>query len=91
MFLRKIFYSKRGSVLKNSIHLSNKYLLGIYYVPDFFLGAREMAVNRTDKNDCPHGLEVSVGETAKKVKYTACGINAKEKIYHRIGGYEVLA
>ena len=35
------------------LHLFNKYLLSIYYVPDFALGARDSAVNKTDKNNSP--------------------------------------
>lgn len=77
--------------MKNSIHLFNRYLLGIYYVPDFFLGARETAVKRTDKNDSSHGLEGLMGETAKKIKYTAFWTNAEEEIRHKTGGYEALA
>lgn len=49
-------------------------------MPDFFLGARETAVKRTDENDSPHGLEGLMGETAKKIKYTAFWTNAEEEI-----------
>ena len=37
-----------------------KCLLSIYYVPGTLLGTENMAVNKTDRNICPHGMYVVV-------------------------------
>lgn len=42
-------------ISKLSSHLVSKYLLSVY-VPDPVLVARDMAVNKTHKNNCPRGI-----------------------------------
>lgn len=41
-------------------HLSNRYLLSSYCVPDAVLDARDTVVNKIDKNPCSHGACVPV-------------------------------
>lgn len=45
----------------------NKDLLGTYFVPGTTLGTGDAAVNRMDKNSCPHGDYTLAGETDNKI------------------------
>lgn len=44
----------------NNLHLwfINKYLLKTFFVPATALDTRAIALNRTEKNPCPHGGDI---------------------------------
>lgn len=44
----------------------NKYSLSPYPRPGIVLSARDAALNQTDKNLCPPGVHIPVGETDSK-------------------------
>lgn len=47
------------------IHLLNKYILSVYYVPGSLLSSADRAVNKWDQNSCTHEAYTTVGKDNK--------------------------